>query len=57
MLSAPVLVAVLGILSGCQSLRDLECYCFGEAFGRQRPHGPGHPVLQGALGGDGPGQR
>jgi hypothetical protein len=27
-----LLVAVLGILSGCQSLRDLERYSFGEGF-------------------------
>ena len=27
-----LLVAVLGILDGCQSLRDLERYSFGEGF-------------------------
>jgi hypothetical protein len=27
-----LLVAVLGILSRCQSLRDLERYSFGEGF-------------------------
>jgi hypothetical protein len=27
-----LLVAVLGILSSCQSLRDLERYSFGEGF-------------------------
>ena len=27
-----LLVAVLGILNGCESLRDLERYSFGEGF-------------------------
>ncbi len=33
-----LLVAVLGILSGSQSLRDLERYSFGEGFAFARRH-------------------
>lgn len=42
-----LLVAVLGILSGCQSLRDLERYSFEEAFAYAIRH---HSVLTVALG-------
>ena len=42
-----LLVAVLGILSGCQSLRDLERYSFGEGFAYAIRH---HSVLTVALG-------
>jgi hypothetical protein len=42
-----LLVAVLGILSGCQSLRDLERYSFGEGLAYAIRH---HSVLGEALG-------
>jgi hypothetical protein len=42
-----LLVAVLGILSGCQSLRDLERYSFGEGFAYAIRH---HAELTEALG-------
>ena len=42
-----LLVAVLGILSGCQSLRDLERYSFEEGFAYAIRH---HSVLTVALG-------
>jgi hypothetical protein len=42
-----LLVAVLGILSGCESLRDLERYSFGEGFAFARRH---HAVLGEQLG-------
>ena len=42
-----LLVAVLGILIRCQSLRDLERYSFGEGFAYAIRH---HRVLCEALG-------
>ena len=42
-----LLVAVLGILSRCQSLRDLERYSFGEGFAYAIRH---HSVFTEALG-------
>jgi len=42
-----LLVAVLGILSGCQSLRDLERYSFGEGVARAIRD---HSILTEALG-------
>ena len=42
-----LLVAVLGILIRCQSLRDLERYSFGEGFAYAIRH---HSVLCEALG-------
>jgi hypothetical protein len=42
-----LLVAVLEILSVCQSLRDLERYSFGEGFAYAIRH---HSVLTVALG-------
>ena len=42
-----LLVAVLGILSRCKSLRDLERYSFGEGFAYAIRH---HSVLCEALG-------
>ena len=42
-----LLVAVLGILSGCQSLRDLERYSFGEGFAYAIRY---HSALTEALG-------
>jgi hypothetical protein len=40
-------VAVLGILSGCQSLRNLERYSLGEGFAYAIRH---HSALTEALG-------